>query len=137
MIGLRGAFGSGGVCDDGERLRKCSSLIVDGEVAATSSRSPQSMDDRFVGCIWANVDGTGGVNAKARGDNSGVVGVLDIANSTISIAVSQLIKFQHIHSHVTHSTVLLFLSLFVISVSFLRIVFFMCYLVAFKNSKLK
>lgn len=79
MIGLSGAFGNGGVCGDGvQRLCKCSSLIVDGD-AATSSRSP-SMDeaDRFVGCIWAMVDGIGGVNVRARGDNSGVVGVLDM-----------------------------------------------------------
>lgn len=34
--------------------------------------------DRFVGCIWAMVDGIGGVNVRARGDNSGVVGVLDM-----------------------------------------------------------
>lgn len=79
MIGLRGAFDSGGVCGDGERLSKCSSLIGEGD-GATSSRSPSSIDDRFAG-ICANVDddNTGGVN-EARGDNSGVVGVLDIAN---------------------------------------------------------
>lgn len=75
MIGFNGAFDNGGVCGDGVRCAKCSSLIIDiaGD-GATSSRSPSI--DGITG-IWASVDGTGGV-AEARGDNSGDVGVEDI-----------------------------------------------------------
>lgn len=93
MIGLRGAFDSGGVCGDGERLCKCSSLIGEGD-AATSSRSPSSIDDRFAG-ICANVDddNAGGVN-EARGDNSGVVDVLDIASFASNELFSLRLTYQ-------------------------------------------
>lgn len=78
MIGLSGAFDNGGVCGEGERFCKCSSLIVSGD--GTSSRS-QSIDDKFVG-IWA-IAIDAGEPTEARGDNSGNVGVLDIANSDL------------------------------------------------------
>lgn len=98
LIGLNGAFDNGGVCGDGERLCKCSSLIIDdddgddddGTAAATaiatavSSRSMPS--NKGNGGICAN--GTGGV-AGARGDNSGgVVGVIDIAIDIVARVVT-------------------------------------------------
>lgn len=111
LIGLNGgAFDNGGVCGDGERWCecKCSSFIIDDDdggdddddsddddgcgggtaadtaIAATAAVSSRSMpSNKGNADICANANDTGGV-AGARGDNSGVVGVDDIAIDIIA-----------------------------------------------------